>query len=58
MNNLYKFFEPFFEDKKSKKPNKPKKLNKTKKKTKKPSKKKYSNRKPLNSLPARYSFYM
>ena len=61
-NSILKFIESIYEkpDKKKKsksknnsKKNKPKKL-----KTKRRSKNKYSNKRHLNSLPARYSYYM
>ena len=59
--NIVKYIESLFKsdiscDKKKKKKNKTKRITKGSKKTKKRSK--HSNKRQLNSLPARYSYYM
>ena len=61
-NSILKFIESIYEKPDKKSDKKPKKVKKSKKlKTKKRSKKsksRYSNKRHLNSMPARYSYYM
>lgn len=57
--NIVKYIESLFKSNMScDKKKKTKKRKNSKKKSKKSKKSKHSNRRPLNSLPARYSYYM